>query len=137
MTVFLDTNAIAALANKRDQSHLPVVQAFQSLVARNEPIVTTNFVLDETYTLVRRRVGHAAAVAIMRRVEQSAIKVFHVSPVHETRAKAIFIRYGDKHFSFTDCTSFAVIEQKRIPLVLTVDQDFRLYSFRHCVAVLP
>lgn len=73
----------------------------------------------------------------IHRVERSAIGVIRISPGHEGRAKDIFIRYGDKSFSFTDCTNFAVIEQEGISVVLTVDEHFRLYPFRHPVTILP
>lgn len=80
------------------------------------------------------RAGHVAAVETIHRVERSAIGVIRISPGHEGRAKDIFIRYGDKSFSFTDCTSFAV---EGISVVLTVDEHFRLYPFRHPVTILP
>ena len=48
-------------------------------------------------------------------------------------ARSIFVRYRDKDFSFTDCTSFAVMRQLRLTEVLTLDDHFSQMGF----TVLP
>ncbi len=135
--VFLDTNAFAALVNPRDQNHAAIIHIYQRLLEENHLLLTSNFVLDETYTLVRRRVSHAAAAALMETIARSSIRIRRITEEHETMAAAIFLRYAEHAFSFTDCTSFALIETDRIPLVLTVDRDFRHYRFRHPVRIIP
>ncbi|MBI2455423.1 MAG: hypothetical protein HYV46_04720 [candidate division NC10 bacterium] len=49
----------------------------------------------------------------------------------EAEAEHIFLRHADKDFSFTDCTSFALIETKRLEAVLSFDRHFSQYHFRH------
>ena len=38
-------------------------------------------------------------------------------------------RYADKDFSFTDCTSFAVMRELRLQKALTLDHHFAQMSF--------
>ena len=53
----------------------------------------------------------------------------------EQTAKAIFVRYNDKDFSFVDCTSFALIDHHRIDHVLAFDGHFRRFQeARRCSA---
>ena len=47
----------------------------------------------------------------------------------EQRARQIIVAYTDKDFTFTDATSFAVMERLRIGHAFTFDDDFRQYGF--------
>lgn len=56
--------------------------------------------------------------------------MYRVSPRDEDTAWSIFERYRDKTFSFTDCTSFALMERLRLDTALALDSDFRSYGLR-------
>lgn len=91
--------------------------------------MTTNFVFDETYTLFLTRLGHARAVAwghefLSGRIVQS----LRVEEPHEVRAWHIILEYGDKSFSYTDATSFAVMESIGCDLALSRDSHFRQFG---------
>ena len=42
-------------------------------------LFTSNFILSETYTLIRFKVGHQAAIEFMKPLDQTGIKVLRVS----------------------------------------------------------
>src|SRR5207245_5944209 len=64
-SVFVDTSAFYALADRTDRLHSSAVR----FVETNERLlVTSSFVVHETVTLIRMRLGHAAAVAFGRRL---------------------------------------------------------------------
>lgn len=88
--------------------------------------MTSTYVLDEVFTLVRMRWGHAPAVAIGEKLWQS--RWCHVvDVVEQTRLAAwqIFVRYDDQAFSFTDCTSFALMRELGLTEAFTFDRrDF-------------
>ena len=46
----------------------------------------------------------------------------------ESKAWEIFVRYEDKGFSFTDCTSFAIMERLKIDTVFVFDDHFIQYG---------
>jgi uncharacterized protein len=73
----------------------------------------------------------------MKRFDQSGIRIVRVSEANEQTAKAIFIRYGDKDFSFVDCTSFVLIDHHRLDHAFAFDIHFRQYRFKRNVVVLP
>lgn len=93
-------------------------------------MLTTDYVIDETLTLLRTRLGLDAAeewwhmVAASRRVRHEPIDGNRAE-----RARAIFFRYRDKDFSFTDCTSFAIMRELRLRAALTTDRHFRQAGF--------
>ena len=122
-SIFVDTSAFYALADRTDRLHSPAVR----FVETNERLlVTSNFVVHETVTLLRMRLGHAAAVAFGRRLLREGLTpVIPITMRDELKAWIFFQRYGDKRFSFTDCTSFALMKRLGIPAAFAFDEDFR------------
>lgn len=95
--------------------------------------MTINFVFDEPLTLVRYRLGWCVAHHLGERLrDESLTRLVHVSPKDEDAAWLIFTDYDDKSFSFTGCTSFAVVRRTNIPVRVTLDSDFRSFGL-HCI----
>lgn len=137
MKVFLDTGAFLALADEDDDYHTAAKSIYTELLQSKAQLLTSNFVLSETYTLIRSKVSHQAAVEFMKRLDQTGIKALRVSEAMEQTAKAIFVRYNDKDFSFVDCTSFALIDHHRLDYAFAFDAHFRQYRFKRAVVILP
>jgi predicted nucleic acid-binding protein len=137
LKVFLDTGAFLALADEDDRYHIAAKSAYTELLQSKTQLLTSNFVLSETYTLIRSRVGHRDATEFMRSLDQTGIRVLHVGQSIEQTAKTIFARYDDKDFSFVDCTSFALIDHHRLDHAFAFDGHFRQYRFKRNVVVLP
>ena len=117
MKVFLDTGAFLALADEDDDYHSVAKSVHAHLLSTHAQLLTSNFVLAETYTLIRFKVGHRAAVEFMKRFDQTGIKVLRVSDGIEHTAKSIFTRYNDKEFSFVDFRLNSHALQLRLNLV--------------------
>jgi predicted nucleic acid-binding protein len=137
LKVFLDTGAFLALADEDDDYHSVAKSIHAQLLGARAQLLTSNFVLAETYTLIRFKVSHNAAVEFMKQFDQTGIKVLRVSEAIEHTAKSIFTRYDDKEFSFVDCTSFALIDHHRLDHAFAFDGHFRQYRFKRNVVVLP
>jgi len=58
------------------------------------------------------------------------IDIVHVAPEIESQAWEIFKKYSDKSFSFTDCTSFAIMQQLEINQAFTFDSHFIQFGFQ-------
>lgn len=133
MKVFIDTGAFHALANKSDSLHELVVAVYQDIVDQNSSLYTSNYVIDETVTLIRARVSHKAAMVFMNGFDISRIRLLRVTEKDERVAKRIFSTYKDKEFSFTDCTSFALMDRYGINASLSLDKHFSQYGYKHSV----
>jgi hypothetical protein len=128
--VFVDTSAFIALLDPRDDCHAQAVHVEQSLSGQAARLVTTNFVLDETYTGLRGKIQHRAILRFRDSVRQSRrLRVVRVTEALEEQAWGIFARYEDKDFSFTDCTSFAVMQQLGITTAFAFDEHFEQFGF--------
>lgn len=126
--IFVDTSFWVALRNKRDPHH---TQA-KGLLAEHqgESLVTTNHVRGETWTYLRRRAGHAAAVGFLDAVDQSPrVRVMPVPQDHEETALRWLRRHDEREYSFVDATSFALMKSMRIRNALAFDGDFSAAGF--------
>lgn len=129
--VFVDTSGWVALKHKGDSLWQAATRLNRSLLTKKSRYVTSNFVLDEAYTLLRLRAGHHIAVELGEEIANSRlITVVHVSPMLEDEAWQIFKRYDDKEFSFTDCTSFAIMRQRNISEAFTNDHHFEQFGYQ-------
>jgi hypothetical protein len=95
------------------------------------PLVTTDFVADETLTLLRLRLGLPAAEAWWQQVDRSTrLRWERITVERFEVARNLFFKYRDKAFSFTDCTSFAVMQELRLTRALTTDRHFKQMGFQ-------
>jgi predicted nucleic acid-binding protein len=120
-SIFADTGALLAAYNPRDKYY----HAAQAFFHSDHRFVTTNFVVDETITLALNRVGHRLAVELGDNLWSGNLAgIVYVTKTDQRLAWDLFKRYDDKMFSFTDCTSFAVMLRLGLTDVFTFDGDF-------------
>jgi predicted nucleic acid-binding protein len=125
---FVDTGAWYALLDHKDPDHRAVIEAFAEYRGR---LVTSNFVFDETLTLVRHHLGWSVAHQFGSSLrEQRVARLERITPQDETAAWSIFEQQQDKHYSFTDCTSFALVRRLALSICLAIDADFRAFGLR-------
>ena len=129
--VFVDTGGWFAALARRDRDHAAAARFLRSWQGR---LVTTDYVLDETLRLIQTRIDHATAVAFLDSLERSsALELVFVTSEDHFDARDLFRSRGDKAWSFTDCTSFAVMKRLRLNEALAFDHHFRQAGF-HLVA---
>jgi len=95
-------------------------------------LITTDYVLAETATLIRMRDktarGHRLAVRIASSIlRQEAVILSTVTGADIQKAFQVFRDYSDHMFSFVDCTSFAVMERLSITYAFAFDGHFDEY----------
>lgn len=129
--VFVDSSGLYALADRRDSYHAQAEERVRKLIESGARLVLTDYIVDEACTLAKVRAGSDAALRLLEIVERSrAIDMFWISVEHFEAAKALFRRRADHGYSFTDCTSFVVMDKLRIRDALTSDHHFVEAGFR-------
>lgn len=127
----MDTGAWVAISVEDDQHHPRAQAEWERLLAQRVQFVTSNYVVAEAITTVRGFAGHAKAVELGERLLNSRlIRHVRIDESLEQVAWALFKKYDDHLFSFTDCTSFAVMEAKRIEKAFAFDRDFVIAGFQ-------
>jgi uncharacterized protein len=129
--VLVDTSAFHALQNAGDVTEHDVAsQIADDLEHDRAVLVTTNYILDETYTLLRQVLGHSRAVAFGHEIQRGGIEIVQVGESFQRDAWGIFEGYRDKDFSFTDCASFAIMKSIGLEVAFTFDRHFQQFGFR-------
>jgi predicted nucleic acid-binding protein len=126
--IFVDTSFWVALANRRDPHH----EEATSLLAVHDRdrLITTNEVHGETWTFLRRRAGHAAAVRFLDTLSMSPrVELLRISPSAEAQAEQWLRIRDDREFSWIDATSFATMRQLHTTQALAFDGDFSAAGF--------
>ncbi|SRR6266542_3132540 len=124
---FVDTSFWVALRYRRDDHHEDAVALWRD---HHAALITTNHVLGETWTFLRRRAGHAVALDFVERAAQSRrLAVHFVAEETEQDAWAWLRRHNERTYSFVDATSFAVMRRLRLAEAFAFDGDFAAAGF--------
>jgi predicted nucleic acid-binding protein len=125
---FVDTSYWVALRNRRDANHEHAKALLRNRA--NARLLTSNHVRGETWTYLRRRAGHASAVAFLDALDRSTrIGVVQIDHTLETEALAWLRRHDEREYSFVDATSFAAMRAMKIQEALAFDGDFSAAGF--------
>ena len=128
--VFMDSAGFLALWDADDEHHAAAARLQEDLTEKARRFVTSEYVVDETITLLLVRHSHAAASDFLNTVERSeALQMEWVGPERFHAAAGLFRRHEDKRWSFTDCVSFALMRELRIRDAFTTDHHFRQAGF--------
>jgi len=128
---FLDTSGFYAVLVKRDPRHARANDFLSRASRSGGVLVTTDYVLDETATLLRARgVGHLADVLFQAVFASQACQINWMDPDRLTETRRFFSKHRDKSWSFTDCFSFLVMRTFGLRDALTTDTRFRQAGFR-------
>lgn len=129
--IFVDSSAWVALVDQRDGNHSAAIrQQAELLQGRLGRLITSDFVLDETFTLVRKRLGADAVRQFSSGIDSSgSVHVLWVTPEQFEASKKLFLLQGRRSWSFTDCTSFSLMRELGIRSAFSLDSDFREAGF--------
>lgn len=128
--IFVDTSAFYSAKDKTDKHHKKAISFLEKVIGTNQyNLITTNFILYETLTLLKRKMGHQVAVDFREEIKKSdRCTIIRVTEDIEETAWNIFKKYDDKVFSFVDCTCFAFMNKNKIKKAFTYDKHFVQYG---------
>ena len=129
--IFVDTGAFVALMRQKDRHH----EAARNFMVDPPALVTSDYVVDETVTLLLTRVSRDAAERFLGGIRSSRLlRLEMVGKEGFNEAATLFLHYRDKEWSFTDCTSFTIAKRLGIKDVFGVDHHFEQMGLRRVPA---
>ncbi len=130
---FVDTSFWKALIDRNEKQYSSVSKVFAKFEDQPVTMYTTDYIFSETVTLIRMRSGLGNKIAREwgnKVLSSPSVLFYKIDEKLFHRAWAIFQKYQDKEFSFVDCSSFALMEEKKIETALTLDRHFEQYGFK-------
>lgn len=129
MKLMIDTWGWLTLRDRRERWHDEVNTFFQDFRDQNGVIYTTDYILDETFTMLYRRLPLSLAKGsielIDKSINQGYVTLEWITPNRFEKAKGLRLRFHDKPMiSFTDLTSIVVMRDLNINQILTEDEHF-------------
>jgi len=124
--IIVDTSAIYALLDRSDANHAKAVELLKKMREERRLVTLTNFIVAEAHALLLARLGHGLARTWLKNLRWP---VEMVVAADEERAKEIIFTYEDKTFSYTDATTFAVMERTGIKTAFAFDNHFLQFGF--------
>lgn len=122
--VFVDTSALLALLVGSDQAHEKAREGFGRLRAERASLVTSSYVLVETYTLLQSRIG-MEAVRVFREVFAPLLEVLWVDEATHERALDRLLLRDVRKLSLVDATSFELMRANRLDRAFAFDAHFQ------------
>lgn len=130
MRLFVDTSAWLALNNKNDQYYDEALSKITKVRQQKIQLVTSEYVFDESVTIIRYRISHRAAVAFGEALISSNVaSIEDITDEERLKAWVLFKKYRDKDLSFTDCTSFALMVKLKLQKAFSFDDHFKQVGF--------
>jgi len=128
--VFMDSAGFLALWDAGDEHHKAAGRLQEELARKRRRFLTSEYVVDETITLLLIRHSHAAAADFLGTVERSeALRLEWIGPERFHAAAGLFRRHADKEWSFTDCVSSSAMHELRLREPFTTDHHYKQAGF--------
>lgn len=136
MSVFVDTSGLLAVLDAGDLFHPQAAEGWKHLLDGDENLVSTNYVLVETFALSQRRLGMEA----VKTLDQDLIPMLDICWVEEelhSAAVGAMLTASRRRLSLVDCASFETMRQKKITKVFTFDRHFVEQGFETISDLTP
>ena len=131
MNVFVDSSFYISLLRQEDRNHARAKDALGDAATQSAVFYTSQYVIDETATVLSMRVSKASAVAFLNATEEEDFPII-LAVDEEVRRQgyAIFRVAKDKDISMVDCYCAALMKRHAIFKCLTFDKQFIQLGFR-------
>ena len=124
--IFVNAGGWIARFYIADQHHAAARQWFQQ---NKQPLLTTDYIVDEALTLLKARGESRRALQLGEHFFAGGLTRIHYLTWEEIQgAWELFRTYTDKEWSFTDCTSKVVMERLGITHAFSFDHHFRQFG---------
>ena len=127
-SIFVDTGGWYAAIVRKDHGH-KVAKLF--LINNKLLLITSDYIMDETVTLLQSRIGHKYAVNFLDTMQTSQqIQLIYLTPLLVEETIKLFRNRPGKNWSFTDCSSFVLMHEYQIQDAFTFDEHYQQAGFQ-------
>ena len=116
--VYIDSSFVKALLDPSDKFHDSSKKIMSSIEVEGSTLVFSNYVIDESFTLLRNKCGLQKALLFRDYLAQNSahIRIVRVTLDDEAKAWPYFGKDWSR-LSYTDCVSFACMKRLGIEVV--------------------
>lgn len=131
--IFVDTGGWIACMSENDKHHRSAVKYMLELRKQQVPLITSNYIIDETLTWLSYNNLHDKALKVRNlwkdAEKNESLRIHWIDSNITEEAWEIFYRFSEHKLSFTDCTSFAICKNDNIKKIFGFDKHFNVLGF--------
>jgi predicted nucleic acid-binding protein len=129
MKIFIDTSAFYALLDRDDDNQEDAKKAWTKILNAENVLVTSNYVLAETFALLQNRLGVRAVRAFQEDIVP-IVNIEFVNPETHRSGTAALLASSKRNLSLVDCISFEIMRTLGIKTAFTFDAHFKEVGFQ-------
>jgi predicted nucleic acid-binding protein len=133
MNVFVDTSAILSLLDPNDISHVLAAKVWRRLTGEKDKLLTTNYVVVETCSLLQARSGLQAVREFQAAIVPLLNIVWINEEMHKDALEAMLLA-NQRRLSLVDCSSMMIAKQYNIQSIFAFDRHFTERGFTCLIA---
>ena len=127
--IYVDTSAFYALLDRSDQYHEQAKHLWPSLLEDRISLLTSNYVVAESMSLIQYRLGFEAASLWYKDI-LGILNICWVDQTTHRRAYELWLGLGRSRVSLVECTSYMVMHQNRIEKAFSFKPHFTEQGFK-------
>ncbi len=122
----MDTSGIYAFVARTDLEHAAALDFTKKWVARGGAFVLLDWIFVESMTLIKRKMSTSIALRVGHELRENPVYEW-VALGHEGEREtwAVFQKYDDKQWSYTDCGLLVMSRRLKVPQVFSFDEHFK------------
>ena len=134
MKLFVDTWGWLNIFNQHENYHSQTVQYYQNFVQQNGQVYSSDYILDETFTLLARRrpfhILQQTMTILDKAISLNQLEILWMTPERFRATKQLRLKLQDKlYISFTDLSAMVMMQAFDIGTILTGDAHFSHVGF--------
>ena len=129
MRIFIDTSAIYALLDRDDIEYKKAKKIWIDLLHSENILITSNYVLVESFALIQNRLGLEAARGFQEDIIP-LINIEWISPDTHKSGVSALLAASKRRLSLVDCISFEVMHNLGIKTIFAFDPHFAEQGFQ-------
>ena len=126
--ILVDTSAIVAIADTRDEAHERALDVLNNLRSESTPLWTHSYVVLESSAVMQRKLGIEPALEFLTEIVNLAT-IHWVSQEDHERAVYRLGQRRRRNLSLVDCVSFVLMETYGSTTAFAYDSDFQTEGF--------
>ncbi len=128
MTIFVDTSAILAVSLSGDKFHETAEKVWLSLLERGEELISNNYVIVETISLLQRRFGLGSVSFFLDNIAP-ALQVVWVEESQHDAALNTVLTANRRGLSLVDCSCMKTMRRLGVRTIFAFDPHFTELGF--------
>ncbi|NCS37274.1 MAG: type II toxin-antitoxin system VapC family toxin [Microcystis aeruginosa G11-01] len=130
--LFVDTSGWANLIDVSQPFHSITAQVYQDARSQRRKMITTSYIITELVALLSSplHIPRSKAIAFIQGLKNSPyVDVIFITQELDSKAWELLSQRQDKEWSLVDCSSFIVMQDRKITDALASDRHFEQAGF--------